>query len=356
MSYDIFDISSFHKRSDLLEESEFIFIVKSQNQIQRRMNMLAARKNGRYGRFEQRPVDTGLFCRGCLRDSRLEIQSLREYREPRHVCRYDNNTFLLTEMSSLLFVDTEGIERHRINNPYFSFLHTVDISFDRQHALIASPGYDVILEINLETEICSYSWFAWEHGFNPSVEGNWLAVNKNYHEKYLKEGKKTLFIDPLKYGEKGIHTAHRTVHPHIARYNPYDNGESIIIVFGHQGEIYQIDRRSNKESKLFEIGSQMPHGLMPYKDGWCITDTTNGEFVVLDKTFSILEKYIVNKLGGKVEGTEDAEWVQFALPIKDQYILFVDANRGILAVDCKQKQYSIYSPDPNWCIQDVICL
>jgi len=356
MTYHSYDLGEFEKTANHLDNARIVFVVKSQNQIQRRADMLAGRKKGRFGRTSERPVDTGLYCLCRFKNGNIEIESVCEYREPRHICRYDADTFLLTEMSSLLHIRIDGKAFRRIDNPFFSFLHTVDVSSDGRYALVTSPGYDVVLEIDLSTEQSNFEWFAWEHGFNPSREGLWLAARKTIYDTYLQEGKKAMFIDPDEYGEKGVHTAYRTVHPHIAIYNPYDDGSSIIVAFGHQGEIYKIERRTKKMEKVFEVGSQMPHGLKPYKGGWCIADTTRGEWIVLDRNFSIVEKYITKNLGGKVEGTEDVEWLQHAYPFDDQFIIFIDANRGVIVLDRDSKKYSVYDPDPNWCIQDVLLI
>ncbi len=356
MNYKTIDISKFRKVPDLLNNTEFIIIVKSQDQIERRKSMLQSLKQGRYGRTMERPVESGLFANCLLKNGCIETLSTRNFSEPRHICRYGDDEFLLTEIDAIIHVDHQGNTLNRYRKPYFAYLHTIKLWDDQKRALVASSGYDAIFEFDIESGEIVYEWFAWEHGFNPSKEGVWLTTKKDKFFVYRNEGKKVMMIDPEKYGKKGVHTAYRTVHPNLAVYDRYDPDKSILVSFGHQGEIFKIDCVSGNCKKVFEVGSQMPHGLMPYNDGWCITNTVKGEWIVLDKDFLIQKVYSIANMGGKVAGTENAEWIQQVICTTDGSVIFIDANRGVIAVDLTAEVYTRYHPNPEWCIQDILPL
>ena len=58
---------------------------------------------------------------------------------------------------------------------------------------------------------------------------------------------------------------------------------------------------------------------------------------------------------GKPKSVGDAEWLQTVSPTEFKCVyLFVDSNRGLIAVNTCGKQYSLYQPDANWAIQDAV--
>ena len=318
--------------------------------------MLESRKGGRFGRLQPRPVATGLLSSVHLTNGKALVQWTREFREPRHIKRHLEGGYLLTEINRLLFVDEEGQVRDFYHHPFFSFLHTVDLSPDHQRALVTSAGFDSVIELDLTTHAETLSWFAWDHGFNPDNDGVWLTANRDIYGRYRSEGKEALLIDPSEYGEQGLVTARRSAHPNVAVYDPYTQHEEFIISIGHNGALYRYSRKSNETTRVLELGDQMPHGLMAYSGGWAITNTVRGEWQVLDQQFQPNAIYSVASLGHKVEGTENVEWVQQVVPVDESRLLFIDANRGLIAVDRQHHTYSVYHHDPNWCIQDALPL
>ncbi|MBS3763408.1 MAG: hypothetical protein KGZ25_08920 [Planctomycetes bacterium] len=330
-------------------------VVKSQDQIQRRKRMLEGRDKGRFGRVKPRPVGSGLLVTGRLEKGEFQVEKQAEFDEPRHLHILPDGGLLMTEIDRLLFLnpDTFAVD-DIITHPYFAFLHTIDVSADGRYGLVVSSGYDAVFEVDLSAREVVSGWFAWEHGFNPDADGVWLAASPERAEQYEREGKDALYVDCADYGRQGLLTARRTAHPNMAVYDPYDDERSFLVSAGHDGGIYRVNRDDLETQKMYEVGDQMPHGLRPFEGGWCITNTVRGEWWLLDRDFNLQEVYSVAEMGGKVPGTEDVEWVQQAVPVGENYVLFLDANRGLIAVDRKNKEYSIYQPDPNWCIQDAL--
>jgi len=100
----------------------------------------------------------------------------------------------------------------------------------------------------------------------------------------------------------------------------------------------------------------MPHGLQACRDGWLMTNTTHGEWWCFSADWEPMSRMSLKALGGKVAGTDDVEWVQQVVIVKEGLFLCLDANRGAIAVDMQLEEYTVYHPDPNWCLQDALLL
>lgn len=348
------DVSQFARTSGVLEGTPWYLVIKSQDQLARRARMAASRRRGRFGRIQPRPVAEGLLVRGELRGGTLEIEWSRPFREPRHLRGLNRNELLLTEINRLLRIDKTGQVLGEYRHPFFAFLHTIDVLSEPSTALIASPGYDSVIELDLESGRPTMHWVAWEHGFNPDESGAWLAANRDTYERYRAEGKTALLIDPDEHGDQGLITARRSAHPNAAMYDPYDDNRSFIVSIGHTGELHRAQRDTGGTELVCRDLQQMPHGLQSCDSGWIITDTTRGEWRKMNAKFATELIFSTAQLGDKAPGTEDLEWLQQVVMFDRDRVLALDANRGLLAVDIRAGCYSRYEIDPNWCVQDAV--
>ena len=338
-----------------LENEEMLIVVKSQNQIARRERMIDSKRKKRYGRFKPSPTNIGLLVNAMLKDGRVCVNWTREFREPRHIKKKANGNYLLTEVNRLNEINISGEVLKSYEHPFFGYLHSVDVKADGKHALLVSSGYDAIIEINLDTGNETWSWFAWDHGFNPSEDGTWYSISKNTHSDWLSQGKSSILIDPREYGEQGVTTANRVAHPNSAIYE-YSCGEtSILASLGHKGILARISMKDGSHEIMFDGLSNMAHGIFknPGKRT-CVTQTTRGEWLILNQNYEVESIYNFSTLAGKVAGSEDSEWNQQVVPLNENNAIAIDANRGIITLDILKKEYSIYDPDPNWCIQDAL--
>ncbi|MEN8220523.1 MAG: hypothetical protein ABFS56_30075, partial [Pseudomonadota bacterium] len=272
------DISTFNNTNQVLKRTEWLLVVKSQEQIERRRRMLGGRSGDKFGRISARPTAIGLLVFGKLVNEQFETLWSKEFREPRHIKRLNNGDYLLTEINRLLHLTPTGEIIRIYEHPFFGFLHSINLSPDGKRALVSSSGYDTIIELDLLTGKETFRWNGWEHGFNPDEDGYWLSADKETYNRYLSEGKRALIIDPADYGEQGLMTARRTVHPSVAAYDLFDDKPSIILLTGHNGNIYRVNRDNGNTTLLFNGLNQMPHGLFPYGDGWAVTNTTRGQW------------------------------------------------------------------------------
>ncbi len=349
------DLSAFASTRRVLAGTEWFFVVKSQDQTKRRCRMLASRQRGRFGRIDPRPTATGLLVRGVLEAGALRTQWKQAFWEPRHLCRLPNGEYLLSTVDKVLHIDGQGRVHHHYEHPFFGFLHTVSIDRTGRRGLVVSSGYDALIQIDLASGQELSRWFAWDHGFNPDEQGVWLAADPARARAYEQEGKRVLLVEPAQYGEQGILTDRRTAHPNAACYDPYHAGNDVIVSIAHSGNLYRVELASGNARLVTNALAQMPHGIRPFQGGWLATDTTRGEWVRFDACFAPLERASVCQMPGKPADAGDAEWLQEVVPVGKDVFLAVDANRGLLAVDCAAGTCTQYAVDAEWCIQGAHC-
>ena len=349
------DVTTFVHDPAILEGSEWFLVVKSQDQSIRRERLLGTIKNGKYGRTETRPTSIGLLAKVKLIDGRADVIWKKEFPEPRHIIKYENDVYLLTDVSKVNMVDADGHVLDVIEDPLYAFIHSIVLNeVDHSKLLICSSGYDCVIETNIQNKNREFLWSAWENGFNPDESGNWLSLTEEYCKELEKKGKKSFFVDPKLYGEQGINTKFRSAHPNVAVYNPYNDNRSMVISIGHGGALYEVDFQTFETKLVFDHLSEMPHGLWPYEDGWVVTNTTKGEVWFLSADFQLSNIVSLAKLPGKPTGLGLIEWVQNTKVIDKGKFICLDANRGLIAVNTNTKSYNIYQPDPEWCLQDAI--
>jgi hypothetical protein len=351
----IIDISKFKRVKNLLNNTDWIFVIKSQNQIERRKSMLESKAKGKYGTLGPREPGRGLVLRGRLKNGRVEMRWAQGFFEPRHIYWSEiKKAWRVTTIDKLVYLDKDGRRVGQQQNRLFGSLHTAEGHGKR--ILVVSSGYDSVLEYRETDKLRTYFWNAWEHGFNPDPDGYWLTLSQNKFHEYQKEGKKAKLVEPFWLGIHGLLTSHRSAHPNMAVYDPY-NRNSFIVSIAYTGILYRVSFKTGIPEPAFRKLHQMPHGLRAYNGGWIVTDTTVGELVRLNSKFHQVKRFSVAKLPGKPMSVGDAEWLQTSIPGPGKCsFLLVDSNRGLLAISTCRRQYTLYSVDPNWSIQDAVYL
>jgi len=355
-------LDEFEEANHLPEPLEVLLIIKSQDQIERRERMIEQFKKGKIGRVQPRPISEGLLvkCRLPPRQGTNvkaeNFEQMSRFPEPRHIVPYSNGQYLLTEIGRVDLINEQGKILDSFTHPYFAFLHTVVLNQTQDRILVASPGYDSILELDINTKEETWSWFGWDHGFNPNEDGIYFTNTEEKAEVFQRQGHRAKYIDPREYNEQGLLTAARTTHPNAACYNPYNGEATVIVSLGRKGKIIEIDRQTGEFRVLLDSLSPMPHGIAPYGEGWTVTNTTRGEFWILDGRFNLLRQIIFNRLPDKPPEVLPYEWLQQVIAVSKHLFVGLDANRGIIVCDTAARCYSVFHADPNWCMQDMLIL
>lgn len=348
-------LSGFRNAPGLAGGLEIFLVVKSLDQVARRKRLIETREQGRIGRVAPRPVADGLVVRTrlsprCAVDFSTSEIFLR-LPEPRAFRRLPDGRYGVNAVDRVLVVGEDGRIERSFTHPYFAFLHSLDVHPEGDRVLVVSAGFDALFEIDLGSGAVSWEWFGWDHGFNPTERGVYLTNSAAKQQRLAAQGFDAEYVDPRRYGAQGLLTGYRTTHPSHASYGR-SRGQTIMATLGKLGQVIEIDRDTGDHAIRVANLAQLPHAIIPYADGWLVTNTLEGELWMLDAEFAVRRKLMFRDLPGKAKEAGDHEWLQAVYPIGDR-LIGIDANRGLIIVDPKERAYAVVPCDPNWCIQDL---
>ena len=349
------DISGYKEDHSFYPEFKLLITIKSFDlqAIRERYLKNKNKKSNRTGSVNRREVALGGVCELTIKAGKVvHSEILNEFPEPRGVDSYKNVTAFSSENKVHLL---QGETLKTISNPWFSYIHTIDI--EKEHSnrmLVSSSGFDCIFEYSLEDSMKTFEWFAWENGFNHGIDPEtseklFLTRKKEEAEKYQAEGKNYLFIsDPE---NQTLPTAKRAAFINSVVYDPFDK-RNVIATFFHEGAVYQIERSTGNTEKVLD-GLNNPHGGMKLgAENYMGTSTRGGEIVIGNKNNQTRYSFI--NLRGKPEFLRDMEWVQNT-KIVDNNFIAIDSNRNAFAIINPEKELiSFVEFDPNWAIQDLV--
>lgn len=354
MSHRVIDVSNFDE-GDTSFPGPVHLIVKSQDQIERRARLVASLRQGKMGRMEHRDIATGLWVQCNLQGNgtvNREASRTFEFREPRGLAPLGNGQFLLSDVNRVLLVNSDATILQVYTHPFFAFLHSVSFDKESQCFLVVSSGYDCLIEMDLGGNVC-WEWCAWEHGFNPTLEGIYLCRSGEEAARLEADGKEAFFVDPMRYQEYGLMTSQRSNHPNSGCHHPSDSN-LVLATLGHSGEVVEIDKRTGSWKPVVSGLKTMPHGIQPFGDGWMVTNTLMGEFWLLDGNFEVTDRIVTRNLPGKPEELGENEWLQAAYPVADGCFIGLDANRGLIHIDTGARRYRVFRVDDSWCVHHLV--
>jgi hypothetical protein len=349
------DLSTFKVDHNFYKELKLLITIKSFDlqAIRERYLKNRNKKSNRTGSVNRRETATGGIAEITLKNGSLDnLDILTRLPEPRGVDCFENVAAFSSE-NKVHILDGEKLKT--ITNPWFSYIHTVDINRkDKNHLLVSSSGFDCIFEYSISEKAQTFEWFAWENGFNEGIDPEtgekiYLTRKEQEAEMYQEEGKRYLFIQNPK--EQILPTAKRAAFINSVVYDP-EIPQNIIGTFFHEGAVYSIDRESGKAEKVLD-GLKNPHGGMKIKKNHYMgTSTTGGE--IISGNLDTQKKYIFKNLQGKPDMLGDMEWIQNTKLHKGLFIA-VDSNRNaILIIHPEKKLISPVSFNPNWAVQDLV--
>lgn len=354
-------VKEFDRDTSLGVGERIVIVVKSLDQKERRERLIRSAKRGTLGRIEPRPIAQGLaICTELLPDVKVSASSncwIMELEEPRGFAKLSDDMFALSEIGQISIFDSNLKRVNTLKHDYFGFLHTINLSANREKMLVVSGGYDSIFEVNVKTGAIEWSWFGWDHGYNPrQQDGVFLAHSQQQAEEWQRQGKKAQLVDPRVYGKQGLVTAGRTTFPNSAYYDIYRDETTIVATLFHAGELIEIDKETGDVSVRLS-GMNIPHSILPWQSGWLVTSTREGCFLTLSPTLQVERRVSFTDIPGKPAEMEEEEWLQTVSPLSDgRLLLAVDANRGLFVIDMESRKWNVFDIDENWCVQEVYSL
>ena len=195
----------------------------------------------------------------------------------------------------------------------FHRLHAVSVDpKNSNRILVASSSYESIFEISLSEKKIVWEWDLLEHG---------AATNRFGKDVRLEPG----FDRAL-----GLSRQHRVGFPNWVGYQP-DTGD-ILVSFLSLGMVARIDRDTGKMQEVMS-DLKKPHGLVPWKNHYFVTDTRRGQVRMLNHKFELVR--IFDFTGFALpEGLWDmaSEWLQHTLPLSNDLLATVDTRRENLII------------------------
>ncbi|PCH67696.1 MAG: hypothetical protein COC01_05280 [Bacteroidetes bacterium] len=355
MDKQIIDISKFKESNDFYDSFTLITTVKSFDLQEIRKRYVASRKtnkSGKVGSVERREVGVGGIVKVNIDQGKVtSTDILAKFKEPRGIGICNDYLGIAAENTVFLISDNAIKE---INNPWFSYIHTIDFSpHESNKVLISSSGLDCIFEYDTENLSETFSWFAWENGFNeaidPKSEEKIILTRDALTAEDLKNSHQNVILieNPT---EQVLPTAMRAAFINSVVYDS-ESPANILGTFFHKGAVYKInmnDKQAN--SALEELKS--PHGGFRLNNDIMATSTATGEVVIGDSDNQ--ERFTFENLPGKPDYLDGLEWLQNSKLIGDN-IITIDSNRTSFVIfNIKTEVYSMVPYDNNWAIQDMI--
>lgn len=346
------DLNEFSRDREFYGKIPLLVTIKSFDLVEIRKRYLESknRKDGVTGSLKRREPGMGGVASLMISKGNIQAQNmLIRMKEPRGICRSENYLGISSDSDLILF-SKDG--RRVISDPWFSYIHTLDINDSENELMLSSSGFDCVFRLSLPEGNKDWEWYAWENGFPTSqmrgASGEEILVTRSERQRSIweAEGKEVIFIrDP-----KADHlpTAKRTAFINSAHYT--GSGE-ILLTFFHLGKVMSLDPLTGKTEPMIQ-GLKNPHGGRAYNSGIMATSTADGRVIIKDQ--GKVSNYVFSNLPGKPESLEGMEWVQNSVP-DGGLVISIDSNRNCFVIfDPEKKLIDMVPYDPNWALQDMI--
>lgn len=351
------DLNNYNTTTNLVSGMEVMLTVKNFNLQSIRKRYLKSRTetSGKIGSVERREVGEGGMVKvAFLENGSIKSEVIKSLKEPRAIAKKGDLLVIGSENKVIIY---EGNQEYYLENPWFSYIHTVDFNpINPDLILISSSGFDCFFEYNWKTGVKIREWFAWENGLNVGYDKETnqdiiLTRNINDVEDLIATNTNYLLIDnPL---TQSLPTAKRAAFINSSYYHPHDENKIIITLF-HKGEVREIDWITGTSKTIFS-NLKSPHGGRFFGGKYMVTNTAVGDLQFIENNKLI--NYNFENLPGKDEQVANLEWLQNSICLKDDCWITIDSNRTAFVVfDTKKQLKQLIPYDNNWAVQDLVRL
>jgi hypothetical protein len=261
------------------------------------------------------------------------------------------NMMALATANSVRLIDMDTGETKYCENPWLNQAHTVEFSADGKKLLVGSSGFDAVFEFDTANGKVLWEWFAWDHGFDRSKLGHYVARSTARYRTLAAMGHEVLLVDdPAKY-EFGIPTRQKPAHLNSAR---YDSDGRILVTLFHQGAGYVVDRNTGNAQEIIS-GLMVPHKLSRRKSGgYFISDTKRGKLIFLDEKCRPTCEIAFAGTPGVARSPHLSEFLQNTTELREDLFACIDIHRSSLwLIDVKRRRYRGIQFPVEWSVHDV---
>ncbi|KAB1062664.1 hypothetical protein [Salibacter halophilus] len=342
------NLTDFQRDHAFYGNIDIVATIKSFNLQAIRERYLKSQKNvsGRSGSVERRKVDKGGIVSMSLENGALKLnEEFRGIPEPRGI-DLKKKTFSFSAEKEVYILWPNG-EKQTISNPWFSYIHTVELNRNITKLLVSSSGFDMILEYDLDSKKQSAEWLAWENGFDKAVDPNSGKPFRLTRNSELKNEDGYKVIDDPE--NQVLPTAMRSAFINSVSY--CEDEKNVLATFFHEGAVFKINLSNGQSQKLLS-GMKKPHGGREIPSGFMATSTATGEvFLRIDGSD---RKIDFTKLPGKPDFLSDAEWLQNTIYLDENFIT-IDSNRTSFVIfNLNEEKFDVIPFDDNWAVQDLV--
>ena len=291
------------------------------------------------GSFTRRPPAVGGLCHLVVRGGVPDFKMLAEVRECRGVSVEDGFLAVSAE-DEVIVVGHDSLKVFR--NPWFSYIHTVRLAEGRR-VLVASAGWDRVIELSTSDGKVLGEWIAWEHGCSGGKDSlGWptrLTRDPEVAERCWNRGERArLCADP----KDILPTGCRATSISSAEYD----GETWVLTLFRQGEVISV--RQDGHSKMLMEGLASPHNGQ-VKDGvvWA-ADTGRGRVLGLGAR---PYEFDFSSLPGNLHAP--VEWLQSFCWCEDGSLAAVDSNRNAIWLVGMTMRQRVPIPE-GWAVQEIV--
>ncbi len=346
------DLNGFKRDKDFYGKIPLTITIKSFELQEIRKRYLASRKrkDGVTGSVERREPSLGGIAAMELSNGGItKTEILKEMREPRGIA-LKNGELAISSDKVVYLIRENGMSS--IQDPWFSYIHTLDFQPETNRLLVSSSGLDCIFLVDPDSGEKEYEWFAWENGFpiskQRSDDGGSIFLTRDPEEaKRIKgTGKEVrLITDPQK---DHLPTAQRSAFINSALFS---DRNKVLLTFFHLGEVKQLDLETGDLSDMIS-DLKNPHGGRVFENSVMATSTGEGLVSKLEK--GVRTDFDFSSLPGKPDELRDSEWIQNSATYQD-LIISIDSNRNSFVVFDPVKELIDLIPfDENWALQDLV--
>lgn len=361
-SFSVIPLVTYKYDPGLARDEKIIVTVKTTLQRYRNLRQEEQQKRARsdvFGRERARRYVYGVVAAFSLSHDRLDwdltqsewsFSALEPYAV--NIC---GKKIALVGGSYVRLIDMETGQATTCRHPWLSQVHTVQFSSDEKKLLVASTGFDAVIEFDAESGEVSWEWFAWEHGFDRSMLGHYVVRFPERSEALAAIGQEALLVEDPSSFEFGIPTRLIPAHLNSAL---YDVDGRILVSLFHQGTGNIIDRHTGKVRKVIS-GLVNPHKLSTRRrgGGYHISDTRRGNLVFLDENYRRVSEISLSGLPGVERSLLLSEFLQNTTELKDDLFACIDIHRNsIWLIDVERHKFRGIKFPVEWSVHDIACV
>ncbi len=244
--------------------------------------------------------------------------------------------------------------------PWLRSVHTVAFSDDEKRIRICSSGFDMGVEIDIDTRQVTWDWSLWDDGgLARSPLGHFLTRSPEKAAAWRQQGRSVLLVDdPSKsiWAGRGIPTRQRLILNDI---QPLDDGRYFLGSVFQKGLGIVIDRATGHAYAALP-GLRSPHAFLQDPNGaLMVVESGAGVIRFMDDQLRPTRQILMEGMPGVVRDARIGEWLQYAHHLEGSLYVAVDMHRStiwLFDMEKRTRRGIRVPPELGWAVQNLVVL